>query len=83
MPFGPTSVAADVGDRCDRQPCRCIPVGLDHRDDYEEGLIMAGESGRFGLRDRPPTPAVRPFDLPPRLKPMLEGHGKAEAGWCR
>jgi hypothetical protein len=33
---------------------------------------MAGESARFGLRDRPPTPAVRPFDLPPRLKPMLE-----------
>jgi hypothetical protein len=38
---------------------------------------MAGESGHFGLRDRPPTPAVRPFDLPPRLKPMLE---RANAG---
>jgi hypothetical protein len=40
MPFGPTSVAADLGDRSDRQPCRCIPVGLDHRDDYEEGLSV-------------------------------------------
>ncbi len=33
---------------------------------------MAGESARFGLRERPPTPAVRPFDLPPRMKPMLD-----------
>jgi len=33
---------------------------------------MAGESARFGLRERPPTRAVRPFDLPPRLKPMLD-----------
>jgi hypothetical protein len=33
---------------------------------------MAGESARFGSRERPPTPAVRPFDLPPRLKPMLD-----------
>jgi hypothetical protein len=33
---------------------------------------MAGESAHFGLRERPPTPAVRPFDLPPRLKPMLD-----------
>jgi hypothetical protein len=38
---------------------------------------MAGESARFGLRERPPTPAVRPFDLPPRLKPMLD---RARAG---
>src|SRR5260370_34873128 len=38
---------------------------------------MAGESGHFGLRERPPTPAVRPFDLPPRLRPMLE---RANAG---
>ena len=33
---------------------------------------MAGESARFGLRDRPPTPAVRPFELPPRMQPMLD-----------
>jgi hypothetical protein len=33
---------------------------------------MAGESARFGLRVRPPTPAVRPFDLPPRLQSMFE-----------
>ena len=33
---------------------------------------MAGESAQFGLRERPPTPALRPFDLPPRLKPMLD-----------
>ncbi len=33
---------------------------------------MAGESAHFGLRERPPTPAVRPFDLPPRMQPMLD-----------
>src|SRR5258708_26729044 len=33
---------------------------------------MAGESGHFGLRDRPSTPAVRPFELPPRMQPMLD-----------
>jgi hypothetical protein len=33
---------------------------------------MAGESARFGLRERPATPAVRPFELPPRIKPMLD-----------
>jgi hypothetical protein len=33
---------------------------------------MAGESAHFGLRDRPPTPAVRPFELPPRMQPMLD-----------
>ncbi len=38
---------------------------------------MAGESARFGLRQRAPTPAVRPFELPPRLKPMLD---RANAG---
>ena len=38
---------------------------------------MAGESAQFGLRERPPTPAVRPFDLPARLKPMLD---RANAG---
>jgi Protein of unknown function (DUF3500) len=31
----------------------------------------------FGLRDRPPTPADRPFNLPPRLQPMLD---RAHAG---
>ena len=38
---------------------------------------MAGESAHFGLRDRPPTPAVRPFDLPPRMMSMLD---RAKAG---
>ena len=38
---------------------------------------MAGESARFGLRERPPTPAVRPFKLPPRMQPMLD---RAKAG---
>jgi hypothetical protein len=33
---------------------------------------MAGESARYALRVRPPTPAVRPFELPPRLKSMLD-----------
>ncbi|HYZ40184.1 MAG TPA: DUF3500 domain-containing protein, partial [Stellaceae bacterium] len=33
---------------------------------------MAGESVGFGLRQRPPTPAVRPFTLPPRVQPMLD-----------
>jgi hypothetical protein len=33
---------------------------------------MAGETAHFGLRKRGPTPAIRPFDLPPRLKAMLD-----------
>ncbi len=33
---------------------------------------MAGESAHFGLRERPPTPAVRAFELPPRMQPMLD-----------
>jgi len=33
---------------------------------------MAGESAHFGLRERPPTPAIRPFELPPRMQPMLD-----------
>ena len=33
---------------------------------------MAGELAHFGLRHRAPTPAVRPFELPPRLQPMGE-----------
>ncbi len=33
---------------------------------------MAGESAHFGLRHRPPTPAVRAFDLPERMRPMLD-----------
>src|SRR5207253_3436551 len=36
------------------------------------GPGMAGEAAHFGLRDRPPTPAVRPFELPPRMRPMLD-----------
>jgi hypothetical protein len=38
---------------------------------------MAGESAHFGLRERPPTPAVRPFDPPPRLQSMRD---RAKAG---
>jgi hypothetical protein len=38
---------------------------------------MAGESAHFGLRIRPPTPAIRPFDLMPRLRSMLD---QANAG---
>src|SRR5487761_1095789 len=33
---------------------------------------MAGESAHFGLRERPATPAIRPFALPPRMQPMLD-----------
>jgi hypothetical protein len=33
---------------------------------------MAGESAHFGLRQRSQMPAIRPFDLPPRLRSMLE-----------
>ena len=33
---------------------------------------MAGESAHFGLRQRPPTPAIRSFELPPRMQPMLD-----------
>jgi len=33
---------------------------------------MAGESEHFGLRQRPPTPAIRSFDLMPRLRSMLD-----------
>jgi hypothetical protein len=33
---------------------------------------MAGETARFGLRPRPPVPAVRPFDLPPMLAAMRD-----------
>jgi Protein of unknown function (DUF3500) len=38
---------------------------------------MAGESAHFGLRDSPPRPAVRPFELLPRMQPMLD---RAKAG---
>ena len=38
---------------------------------------MAGESARFALRQRPPTPAIRPFDVPPRLQTMVD---RARAG---
>jgi hypothetical protein len=33
---------------------------------------MAGETAQFGLRKRGPVPAIRPFDLPPGLKAMLD-----------
>jgi hypothetical protein len=33
---------------------------------------MAGESAHFRLRERPPTPATRAFELPPRMHPMLD-----------
>jgi hypothetical protein len=47
---------------------------------------MAVESALFGLRPRPPTPAIRPFDLMPRLKSMLDHANAALAqpfGGCR
>src|SRR5262249_50248413 len=37
------------------------------------------QSQLFGLRPRPATPAVRPFDLAPRLKSMLDQAGVALA----
>lgn len=37
---------------------------------------MAGETAKFGLRQRAVTPAAHPFDLSPRLKAML---GRAQA----
>ena len=33
---------------------------------------MSRNPPHFGLRKRPPTPAVRPFDLMPRLRAMLD-----------
>ena len=33
---------------------------------------MAGESAHFRLRERPPAPVVRAFELPPRMQPMLD-----------
>src|SRR5580693_7232493 len=41
-------------------------------DPWVGGPGMPGESAHFGLRERPPTPAVRSFDLPPRMTPMLD-----------
>ena len=38
---------------------------------------MAGESANFGLRNRAPTPAISPFELPPRLQPLRQ---RADAG---
>src|SRR5215475_2941997 len=40
---------------------------------------MAGESAHFGLRQRSPMPAIRPFDLPPRLRSMLDQANKGLA----
>ena len=40
---------------------------------------MAGESAHFGLRERPPTPAIRPFALPPRMQPMRDRADKGLA----
>ena len=37
-----------------------------------EDPTMAGESAHFGLRHRVPTPAIRPFEFPPRLQAMGE-----------
>src|SRR5258708_7701055 len=38
---------------------------------------MAGESAHFGLRKRLPAPAIRPFELIPRMRSMLD---RANAG---
>jgi uncharacterized protein DUF3500 len=40
---------------------------------------VAGETAHFGLRKRVPTPAVRPFEVPPQLKPMIERAHAAHA----
>ena len=51
---------------------QAVPVELYHRDHHRGSVGMAGESAHFGLRERPPTPAVRAFELPPRMQPMLD-----------
>jgi hypothetical protein len=38
---------------------------------------MAGETAQFALRNRPPMPAIRPFELVPRLRSMLD-HAHAQ-----
>src|SRR5262249_52519338 len=38
---------------------------------------MAGETAQFALRNRPPMPAIRPFELVPRLRSMLD-HARAQ-----
>src|SRR5262245_17213427 len=54
-----------------------MPIGLFYGKIGSEHLKMAGESAHFGLRQRSPMPAIRPFDLLPRLKSMLD---QANAG---
>src|SRR5262245_26105595 len=54
-----------------------MPIGLFYGKIGSENLKMAGESAHFGLRQRSPMPAIRPFDLPPRLRSMLD---QANAG---
>src|SRR5262249_60020238 len=46
--------------------------GINLAEHQREPTTMAGESAQFGLRPRPPTPAIRPFDLMPRLRSMLD-----------
>src|SRR5580704_9314516 len=41
-------------------------------DSTQEDATMAGESANFGLRNRAPTPAISPFELPPRLQPLRQ-----------
>jgi hypothetical protein len=52
-------------------------MGLFYDKIRSEYLKMAGESVHFGLRQRSPMPAIRPFDLMPRLRSMLD---QANAG---
>src|SRR5215471_13040631 len=46
--------------------------GINLAEHQREPTTMAGESAQFGLRPRPPTPAIRAFDLMPRLRSMLD-----------
>src|SRR5579884_1938409 len=60
-----------------RYPCRECRRRIRWPGRLSGGPSMAGESAHFGLRERPPTPAVRPFDPPPRLQAMRD---RARAG---
>src|SRR5438445_6856460 len=42
------------------------------RPNNREALSMAGETAHFGLRNWPPAPATRPFELTPRQQKMLD-----------
>src|SRR5262245_56605270 len=47
--------------------------------EWKEGRGWQAESEHFGLRQRPPTPAIRSFVLMPRLRSMLDRANEALA----